>query len=107
MNVENKMSLIFYTIGAVAGIISGVLSTQAQMGYLAGLLIYLVSPKIVMAVVKDLPEELKDDRILLRKGMWGFLLFWLYFTLFSYNLIIQPEPKFYSNQSLLYNITKG
>nr|WP_206205554.1 hypothetical protein [Thermococcus sp. MV5] len=101
------MSLIFYTIGAVAGIISGVLSTQAQMGYLAGLLIYLVSPKIVMAVVKDLPEELKDDRILLRKGMWGFLLFWLYFTLFSYNLIIQPEPKFYSNQSLLYNITKG
>ncbi|KPU62549.1 hypothetical protein EP1X_08235 [Thermococcus sp. EP1] len=107
MNVENKMSLIFYTIGAVAGIISGVLSTQAQMGYLAGLLVYLVSPKIVMAVVKDLPEELKDDRILLRKGMWGFLLFWLYFTLLSYNLIIQPEPKFYSNQSLLYNITKG
>ncbi|WP_423837312.1 hypothetical protein [Thermococcus argininiproducens] len=101
------MSLIFYTIGAVAGIISGVLSTQAQMGYLAGLLVYLVSPKIVMAVVKDLPEEFKDDRILLRKGMWGFLLFWLYFTLFSYNLIIQPEPKFYSNQSLLYNITKG
>ncbi|HDG64192.1 MAG TPA: hypothetical protein ENG72_02345 [Thermococcus sp.] len=107
MNAENKMSLIFYTIGAIAGIVSGVLSTQAQMGYVAGLLIYLVSPKVVIALVKDLPDELRDEKVLLKKGFWGFFLFWLYFTIFSYNLILQPEPKFYSNQSLLYNITKG
>jgi len=107
VNAENKMSIIFYGIGALAGVISGVLSTQAPMGYIAGLLVYLISPKIVMAVVKDLPEELKNDRVLLKKGIWSFILFWLYFTLFSYNLILQPEPKFYSNQSLLYSITKG
>ncbi|RLF78862.1 hypothetical protein DRN34_04650 [Thermococci archaeon] len=107
MNAENKMSLIFYAIGAIAGIVSGVLSTQAQMGYVAGLLIYLVSPKVVIALVKDLPDELRDEKVLLKKGFWGFFLFWLYFTIFSYNLILQPEPKFYSNQSLLYNITKG
>ncbi|HHI00103.1 MAG: hypothetical protein J7J97_05415 [Thermococcus sp.] len=107
MNVENKMSLIFYAIGAIAGIVSGVLSTQAQMGYVAGLLIYLLSPKVVIALVKDLPDELRDEKVLLKKGFWGFFLFWLYFTIFSYNLILQPEPKFYSNQSLLYNITKG
>lgn len=107
MNAENKMSLIFYAIGTIAGVVSGILSTQAQMGYIAGLLIYLLSPKIVIALVKDLPDELKDERVLLKKGFWGFFLFWLYFTIFSYNLILQPEPKFYSNQSLLYKIMKG
>ncbi|HIH73348.1 MAG: hypothetical protein PWP49_997 [Thermococcaceae archaeon] len=107
MNAENKMSLIFYAIGTIAGIVSGVLSTQVQAGYIVGLLVYLLSPKIVIALVKDLPDELKDERVLLRKGFWGFFLFWLYFTIFSYNLILQPEPTFYSNQSLLYNITKG
>jgi hypothetical protein len=107
VRTENKIALIFYGIGALGGAISGVLSLSANLGYVAGLLLYLVAPKIVMVVVKDLPEELRDERALLRKGFWSFMLFWLYFTILFYNALNPQSPIFYSNRSLLYNMTLG
>jgi len=107
VRVENKVSLVIYAMGALGGIISGVLSANANLGYVSGLLLYFLTPKVIKATIKDLPGELKDDRALLRRSVWGFLLFWFYFTILVYNIVLPQQPVFYSNQSLLYNATKG
>jgi len=107
VRVENKMSLVIYAMGALGGVISGVLSANANLGYVAGLLLYILTPKVIKATIKDLPGELQDDNVLLKKSFWGFLLFWFYFTILVYNIVVPQQPVFYSNQSLLYNATQG
>ncbi|AMM54884.1 hypothetical protein [Pyrococcus kukulkanii] len=107
MNTENKMMLIAYAMFAIAGIISGIASAYAPMGWIIGWAIYIISPKILIAIVKDIPEELKDERVLLKKTFWSFFFFWLYFTGMFYTIAIKYQPVAYYNQTIYYNVTKG
>ncbi|AEH24683.1 hypothetical protein [Pyrococcus yayanosii] len=107
MNPEGKMMLIAYAIATMAGIISGLLAVYAPLGWVSGWLIYFLSPKIILAVVRDLPEEMRNERIILRKTLWSFFFFWLYFTGMTYTLMIKFQPVVYYNGTLLHNLTKG
>jgi len=102
--VEHKFSLTVYLWGLITGVISGVLAYYNNSAWIVGFLLYLFVDKFVMAVVKELPPDVPDQRAILRKAFWGWLLFWLYFTMFSYSLLINFQPVCYSNQSLLYQM---
>jgi len=102
--IEYKFSLTVYLWGVITGIISGVLSAKFSAGWLVGFLLYLLLDKFVLAVIKELPPDVPDERAILRKAFWGWLLFWLYFTMLSYSLVINFTPVCYSNQSLLYKM---
>ncbi len=104
---ENKFSLIVYGWGALSGIISGVLSIENQAGWIFGFSLLFLIPYIAKAVLRDLPEELQDPRTAIRQSLGGFFLFWLYFTLLVYTVSTGFQPKFYSNQSLLYKIVNN
>ncbi|MDK2869136.1 MAG: hypothetical protein PWP39_371 [Pyrococcus sp.] len=107
MNPENKMMLIAYGIFAIAGIISGIMGAYAPLGWIIGWIIYILTPKLLLTLVPDLPEELKNERVLLRKTFWSFFFFWLYFTGLTYTLITDYKPVAYYDKALYYNITKG
>ncbi|WP_371731558.1 hypothetical protein [Thermococcus sp. MV11] len=108
LSVEHKFSLTVYLWGLITGIISGVAAAKFQYGWLIGLALYLVIDKFVLAVVKELPPDVPEERAVLRKAFWGWALFWLYFTMLSYSLMIGFTPQCYSNQSLLYQmVTSG
>jgi hypothetical protein len=102
--IEHKFSLTVYLWGTITGIISGVAAAKMEYGWFLGLALYLITDKFVMAVIKELPPEVPDERAILRKAFWGWLLFWLYFTMLSYSIMIHFTPKCYSNQSLLYQM---
>ncbi|MCD6372187.1 MAG: hypothetical protein J7L37_01345 [Thermococcus sp.] len=99
--IEHKFSLTVYAWGLITGIISGALATKFEGGWIVGLLMYVFIDKFVMAVVKELPPDVPDERAILKKGFWGWALFWLYFTMLSYSLLTNFQPVCYSNQSLL------
>jgi len=106
--IEHKFSLTVYGWGLITGVVSGVLSAKFAGGWIVGLFMYLLIDKFVMAVIKELPPDVEDQHAILRKGFWGWALFWLYFTMFSYSLVIHFAPHCYSNQSLLYKmVTSG
>ncbi|AEC52873.1 hypothetical protein PNA2_1959 [Pyrococcus sp. NA2] len=107
MNPENKMMLIAYGIFTIAGIISGILSAHAPLGWIVGWGIYVLSPKILLALVDDIPEELKNERVILKKTFWSFFFFWLYFTGMTYTVVTNYQPISYYNGTLYYNISKG
>ncbi len=102
--IEHKFSLTVYTWGLITGIISGVLAARFSWGWVVGLLMYLIMDKFVMWVVKELPPDVPDERAILKKGFWGWAMFWLYFTMLAYSVMIHFQPVCYSNQSLLYQM---
>jgi len=98
--VEHKFSLTVYLWGLITGVISGLLAYYNQAGWLVGFLMYFLTDRFVMAVVRELPPDVPDQRAILRKAFWGWLLFWLYFTMLSYTVATHFTPVCYSNQSL-------
>ncbi|WP_461864701.1 hypothetical protein [Thermococcus sp.] len=104
MKPENKFSLMVYGWGALSGVVSGIVSLQNQAGWIIGFLLLFMIPYVAKIVLKDIPEELQDPRTAIRHSLGGFFLFWLYFTLLVYTISTGFQPKFYSNQSLLYRI---
>lgn len=102
--IEHKFSLTVYAWGLITGIISGVLAAKFAGGWVIGFLLYIFIDKFVMAVVKELPPDVPDQRAILKKGFWGWAMFWLYFTMLSYSIVIHFQPVCYSNQSLLYQM---
>lgn len=104
MKPENKFSLMVYGWGALSGAVSGVLSLQNQAGWIVGFSLLFLIPYVAKAVLKDLPEELQEPGNAIRRSLGGFFLFWLYFTLLVYTVSTGFQPRFYSNQSLLYQI---
>ena len=107
MNPENKMMLIAYGIFTIAGIISGLLSVYAPLGRIIGWARYVISPKLLIALVPELPEELKNEKVILKKTFWSFFFFWLYFTGMTYTVIINYQAVPYYNGTLYYNVSKG
>ncbi|AJC71137.1 membrane protein [Thermococcus guaymasensis DSM 11113] len=108
MRADNKFALAVYLWGAITGIISGALSVQNKAAWIIGALMFLLSDVFIKAVLRgDFPEELKalDGGALrvaiLKKAFWGWLLFWLYFTMLVYTIGIDFKPVPYNNQSLL------
>ncbi|ASJ09987.1 hypothetical protein A3L12_01070 [Thermococcus sp. P6] len=101
---ENKFSLSVYLWGLICGLVSGIAATRVQYGWVTGLVLFLLTDKVVMAMIKTLPPEIEEGQIL-KKAFWGWLLFWLYFTMLSYTVMVNFQPEFYSNQSLLYRLT--
>lgn len=101
---EHKFSLTVYLWGIITGIISGVAAARIEYGWLIGVALYFVVDKFVGAVVKKLPADIPDEKAILKKAFWGWLLFWLYFTMLSYSIMIHFIPQCYSNQSLLYQM---
>lgn len=104
LTIEHKFSLTVYLWGVITGIISGVAAAKIQYGWLIGLALYLLVDKFVLAVIKELPPEVPNEGAVRKKAFWGWVLFWLYFTMFSYSLMISFTPQCYSNQSLLYKM---
>lgn len=107
LTVEHKFSLTVYLWGAITGIVSGLLAYYNEAGWLLGFLLYVLVDKFVMAVVKELPEDIPEPRMILRKAFWGWFLFWLFFTMMTYTLVIDFQPVCYSNQSLLYKMVES
>ncbi len=106
--IEHKFSLTVYLWGLITGIISGVAAARIEYGWLIGIAMYFVVDKFVMAVIKELPPEIPEERAILKKAFWGWLMFWLYFTMLSYSIMMHFTPQCYSNQSLLYQmVTNG
>ncbi|WP_297065675.1 hypothetical protein [Thermococcus sp.] len=104
MKIEYKFSFAVYLWGIITGVISGVLAYYNRSAWIIGFLLYLIIDKFVMALIKELPPDVPDERAILRKAFWGWLLFWLYFTMLSYSVAINFQPVCYSNQSLLYKL---
>ena len=104
--IEHKFSLTVYLWGTITGIISGVLSYYNDAGWLLGFLLYIFTDRFVMAIIKQLPPDVPDQRAILRKAFWGWLLFWLFFTMMTYTLMTNFQPDCYSNQSLLYKMVE-
>ncbi|AIF70421.1 hypothetical protein PAP_10250 [Palaeococcus pacificus DY20341] len=103
MNVNNKITLMIYGLGALAGVLSGLTGANTAIGLFVGLAIYFISPKIITTVIKELPDDLNEDKLILRRGFWGFLLFWFYFWVLTYNIMGHFEPNFYApERALLY-----
>ncbi|MDI3474471.1 MAG: hypothetical protein PWQ79_1492 [Thermococcaceae archaeon] len=108
LRVEHKFSLAVYAWGTITGIISGISGTFFEGGWLVGVLLFLLGDKFILAVLKELPEDVPAEKgPILRKAFWGWLLLWLYFTMMSYTLLIKFTPVCYSNQSLLYQMIKS
>ncbi|MBP1911988.1 hypothetical protein [Thermococcus stetteri] len=107
LTVEHKFSLTVYLWGAITGIVSGLLAYYNEAGWLLGFLLYLLVDRFVMAIVKELPEDIPEQRVILRKAFWGWFLFWLFFTMMSYTLVTNFQPVCYSNQSLLYKMVES
>lgn len=105
--VEHKFSLTVYLWGLITGLISGALAYYNQAGWLIGFLLYFLTDRFVMAVVKELPPDVPDQRSILKKAFWGWFLFWLYFTMLAYTVITHFTPVCYSNQSLLYKMVES
>nr|WP_206203591.1 hypothetical protein [Thermococcus sp. M36] len=91
--------------GLITGLISGAAAARFQYGWVVGLALFLVVDKVVMAIIKELPPDIEEERLILRKAFFGWFLFWLYFTMLSYTVLTNFQPQFYSNQSLLYQLT--
>ncbi len=104
MKIEYKFSFAVYLWGIITGIISGVLAYYNRSAWIIGFLLYLLIDKFVVALIKELPPDVPDERAILRKAFWGWLLFWLYFTMLSYSVAINFQPVCYSDQSLLYKL---
>ncbi|WP_297549795.1 hypothetical protein [Thermococcus sp.] len=104
MKIEYKFSFAVYLWGIITGIISGVLASYNRSAWIIGFLLYLLIDKFVVALIKELPPDVPDERAILRKAFWGWLLFWLYFTMLSYSVAINFQPVCYSDQSLLYKL---
>ncbi|ASI99854.1 hypothetical protein [Thermococcus celer] len=104
LTLENKFSLSVYLWGLICGLVSGVASSYVQYGWLIGFAMFLVTDKFVMAIIKELPPEIEDERQILKKAFWGWFMFWLYFAMLGYTAMINFQPEFYSNQSLLYQL---
>jgi len=102
--IEHKFSLAVYLWGTITGIISGLAAAKVEYGWLLGVALYVVTDKFVMALIKELPPDVPDERAILRKAFWGWSLFWLYFVMLTYSLMIGFTPHCYSNQSLLYQM---
>nr|WP_206204568.1 hypothetical protein [Thermococcus sp. 21S7] len=107
MAIEHKFSLSVYLWGLICGLASGVAAAKFQYGWMIGIAMFLVTDKVVMAIIKELPPDIEEERLILRKAFWGWFMFWLYFTMFSYTLMVNFQPQFYSNQSLLYQLTQN
>lgn len=105
--IEHKFSLSVYLWGLISGLVSGIAAAKFQYGWIIGLGMFLVVDKVVMAIIKELPPDIEDERLILRKAFFGWFLFWLYFTMLSYTLLVNFQPQFYSNQSLLYQLTQN
>ncbi|NJE62214.1 hypothetical protein E3E51_10765 [Thermococcus sp. 21S7] len=105
--IEHKFSLSVYLWGLICGLASGVAAAKFQYGWMIGIAMFLVTDKVVMAIIKELPPDIEEERLILRKAFWGWFMFWLYFTMFSYTLMVNFQPQFYSNQSLLYQLTQN
>ena len=105
MNLNNKIMLMMYGMGALAGILSGLTGDNTPLGVLIGVTVFILSPKIITRIT-ELPDDMQEEAIILRKSVWGFLLFWFYFWVLTYNLLIGFEPIFYApEKSLYYNMT--
>ncbi|WP_237705087.1 hypothetical protein [Thermococcus zilligii] len=111
---DNKFALIVYLWGSIAGVISGLLSTYYRPGWVIGALMFLATDLFVKLLLgEDLPRDIKElpedgrRKAILRRAFWGWLLFWLYFTMLVYTLGIGFEPKAYNNQSLLSKMMNG
>jgi hypothetical protein len=105
--IEHKFSLSVYLWGLICGLVSGVAAAKFQYGWMIGIAMFLVIDKVVMAIIKELPPDIEEERLILRKAFFGWFLFWLYFTMLSYTLMVNFQPQFYSNQSLLYQLTQN
>ena len=104
MKIEYRFSFAVYIWGIVTGVISGLLAYYNRSAWIIGFLLYFLVDKFVMALIKELPSDVPDERAILRTAFWGWLLFWLYFTMLTYSVVINFQPVCYSNQSLLYQV---
>ncbi|WP_050002837.1 hypothetical protein [Thermococcus eurythermalis] len=107
VKIEYKFSFAVYLWGIITGIISGVLASYNRSAWILGFLLYFLVDKFVMAVIKELPPDVPEERAILKKAFWGWLLFWLYFTMLSYSVATDFQPVCYSNQSLLYQVVQN
>jgi hypothetical protein len=104
---EHKFSLTVYTWGIITGVISGGLAYYNRAAWIIGFLLYFITDRFVMAIVKELPPDVPNRGAILKKAFWGWLLFWLYFTMFTYTLAVHFTPVCYSNQSMLYKMVQS
>lgn len=103
-----KFSLYVYLWGAVSGLVSGLVASQFDSGWIAGAFLFFFTDRFVRLFMKELPEEIgDDDRALLKKAFWSWLVVWVYFTVLVYTLAVNFQPEFYSNNSYLYNVTNN
>ncbi|WP_297499667.1 hypothetical protein [Thermococcus sp.] len=104
---EHKFSLTVYLWGTITGLISGGLAYYNRAAWILGFLLYVLTDRFVMAVIKELPPDVPDRRAIFKKAFWGWLLFWFYFTMLSYTVVVHFTPVCYSNQSLLYKMVSS
>lgn len=107
MNINNKISLMMYGMGVLAGVLSGLTGDNAPLGALIGLVVFVMSPKVITRAT-ELPDDMQEEKLILRRNVWGFLLFWFYFWVLTYNILVHFEPIFYApEKALYYNLTHG
>ncbi|MCD6559785.1 hypothetical protein [Palaeococcus sp. (in: euryarchaeotes)] len=108
MNVNNKITIMTYALGSVAGVLSGLAGKNVMAGAVLGIVVYMIMPKIILNVIKELPDEMSEERLIWKRSLWSFLLFWFYFWVLTYNLVVGFEPKFYNpEKSLLYQMIQN
>ncbi len=108
MREDNKFALLVYLWGTISGVVSGWLALYSKPAWIVGALMYLLTDAFVLRLMGGkLPEDLREVEkaklrgAVLKKAFWGWLLFWLYFTMLVYTVGIHFSPVPYSNQSLL------
>jgi len=102
VNVNNKITIMTYALGSVAGVLSGLAGKNVMAGAVLGIV------KIILNVIKELPDEMSEERLIWKRSLWSFLLFWFYFWVLTYNLVVGFEPKFYNpEKSLLYQMIQN
>jgi hypothetical protein len=114
VKAENKFALAVYSWGALTGTISGILSVYSRPAWIIGALMFLITDLFIRLLLKeDLPPEIKElpkeerRKAILRKAFWGWLLFWLYFTMLVYTVGIGFKPVPYNDKSLLSHMING
>ncbi|WP_456368980.1 hypothetical protein [Thermococcus sp.] len=107
LEIDHKFSLAVYLWGAITGVISGLLAYYNDAGWLLGFLLYVLTDRFVLAVIKQFPPDVPNRGAALRKAFWGWFLFWLFFTMMVYTVVTDFQPVCYSNQSLLYKMVSS
>lgn len=101
MRVDNKFALLVYAWGSIAGVISGLLSVEVNYGWVIGFVMFFFTDSFIKLFMNELPADAQTRGAILKKAFFGWILFWVYFTMFTYTLGIHFTPQPYNNHSLL------